>query len=95
MVGDIAIIHGKNSFSLTRLLGLLGPVVRVTPDEIHVKDPEWATVLYAGPGHVRDKDPSLAHAAGTADGSKLIRVYQALENDSKSNTINSIWHRIS
>ncbi|RAK99752.1 cytochrome P450 [Aspergillus ibericus CBS 121593] len=45
-----------------------GPIVRVTPDEVHIKDPEWATVLYAGPGHIRDKDPSLAHAAGTADG---------------------------
>ncbi|KAL6719251.1 hypothetical protein ACLMJK_003488 [Lecanora helva] len=45
-----------------------GPIVRVTPDEIHVKDSEWSHVLYAGPGHVRDKDPSLAHAAGTADG---------------------------
>ena len=45
--------------------------MRVTPDEIHVKDSEWSHVLYAGPGHVRDKDSSLAHAAGTAHGSTL------------------------
>ena len=64
----------------------LGPVVRVTPDEVHIRDCEWSHVLYAGPGHVshlgwclvlqwliemqiRDRDPSLAHTAGTADGS--------------------------
>ncbi|CAD6568589.1 MAG: hypothetical protein ASARMPRED_001868 [Alectoria sarmentosa] len=46
----------------------IGPIVRVTPDEVHVKDPEWSHVLYAGQGHIRDKDPSLAHAAGSADG---------------------------
>ncbi|KAL3487487.1 cytochrome P450 [Aspergillus germanicus] len=42
--------------------------VRITPNEVHIRDPEWAPVLYAGLGHIRDKDPSLAHSAGTADG---------------------------
>ena len=48
--------------------------MRVTPDEIHVKDSEWSHVLYSGPGHARDKDSSLAHAAGTADGSTSARI---------------------
>ncbi|MCJ1318995.1 hypothetical protein MMC15_004327 [Xylographa vitiligo] len=47
---------------------IYGPIVRVTPDEVHIRDSQWSHVLYAGPGHKRDKDPSLAHAAGTADG---------------------------
>jgi hypothetical protein len=30
-----------------------GPVVRINPNELHVKDPEWAEVLYVNPSKVR------------------------------------------
>ena len=30
-----------------------GPIVRINPDEIHVKDPTWLDTIYSGPGHVR------------------------------------------
>ena len=29
-----------------------GPIVRVRPNEVHVKDSEWMSVLYSGPGEV-------------------------------------------
>jgi hypothetical protein len=33
-----------------------GPVVRVTPDELHVSDPEWIDRIYAGSGKRRNKN---------------------------------------
>lgn len=59
---------GQYTNEVERMHEIYGPVVRVCPDEIHVKDSEWSHILYAGPGHRRDKDPKLAHTAGTADG---------------------------
>ncbi|OOG00947.1 hypothetical protein ASPCADRAFT_125952 [Aspergillus carbonarius ITEM 5010] len=59
---------GEFTNQLEEMHDAYGSIVRVTPDEVHIRDPEWAPVLYAGPGHVRDKDASLAHSAGTADG---------------------------
>lgn len=34
-----------------------GPVVRITPWEIHIKDPDYYSTVYAGPGKHRNKDP--------------------------------------
>ena len=32
-----------------------GPIVRISPDAIHVNDPEYIDQIYAGPGKKRDK----------------------------------------
>ncbi|KAK5119639.1 hypothetical protein LTR85_007468 [Meristemomyces frigidus] len=46
---------GQFTYEISRLHNLYGPVVRISPEEIHVKDSEWFDVLYTGPGHIRDK----------------------------------------
>jgi len=43
------------NYQIDRLHDIYGPFVRVSPEEIHVRDSEWFDVLYTGPGHVRDK----------------------------------------
>ena len=42
-----------------------GPVVRITPDEVSVSDPDFLDIVYApGPGHKRDKDARKVKALG-------------------------------
>lgn len=46
---------GQFIYEIDRMHSIYGPVVRCSPEEIHVQDPEFFDTLYAGPGHVRDK----------------------------------------
>lgn len=46
---------GQFSYHLDVLHDKYGPIVRCSPDEIHIRDSEWFETLYAGPGHIRDK----------------------------------------
>ena len=41
-----------------------GPIVRVTPEELHIKDPDYFSVLYAGGSARRDKHKDIAHIIG-------------------------------
>ncbi|KAG6368255.1 hypothetical protein INS49_002457 [Diaporthe citri] len=43
------------TYKIGRLHKQYGPVVRVNPDEIHILDPEFFDVIYAGSGRKRDK----------------------------------------
>ncbi|KAK6441795.1 hypothetical protein LTR95_001961 [Oleoguttula sp. CCFEE 5521] len=56
---------GQFLFHLDVLHDQYGPVVRVSPDEIHVRDSEWFHTLYTGPGHVRDKFARSIRANGS------------------------------
>ena len=46
---------GQFVYELDRLHAIHGPVIRINPEEIHVKDSKWFDVLYTGPGHTRNK----------------------------------------
>lgn len=43
------------TYKIGRLHKQYGPVVRVNPDEIHILDPDFFDVIYAGSGRKRDK----------------------------------------
>ncbi|CAI7605748.1 unnamed protein product [Penicillium manginii] len=48
---------GTFTWHIDRLHEQYGPVVRITPWEIHIKDPDYYGTIYAGPGKHRNKDP--------------------------------------
>jgi hypothetical protein len=41
-----------------------GPVVRITPDEVHINDPDLVDVVYPGGGKKINKDPYLIRQFG-------------------------------
>lgn len=43
-----------------------GPIVRITPTEIHVNDPTFIDNIFAGPGHRRDKGQIEANGLGNS-----------------------------
>jgi hypothetical protein len=49
----------------------IGPIVRINPDEIHIRDPSWVDNLYAPSTTHRDKFPAAARMAGMPLGSKM------------------------
>lgn len=59
---------GQFMYEIDRMHDIYGPIVRVNPDEIHVKDPEWYDTLYRAGTAIRDKYPPSAHFAGTPMG---------------------------
>ncbi|KAJ5088068.1 hypothetical protein N7456_011684 [Penicillium angulare] len=47
---------GTFTWHIDELHKKYGPVVRITPWEIHIKDPSYYSTVYAGPGKHRNKD---------------------------------------
>nr|OQO26112.1 hypothetical protein B0A51_04506 [Rachicladosporium sp. CCFEE 5018] len=48
--------RGKLPWELERLHEKYGPIVRITPWEVHIVDPDFYDALYAGSNEKRDKD---------------------------------------
>lgn len=47
--------RGSYLFKIQQLHSIYGPVIRINPSELHVMDPDFLEILYAGYGHKRDK----------------------------------------
>lgn len=50
---------GKFMFELERLHDKYGPIIRINPHEIHIKDPSFYETVYGGPLNKRDRLPSF------------------------------------
>lgn len=47
---------GRFTWEINRLHEQYGPIIRISPSELHIKDPDYYDVLYSGPTRKRDKD---------------------------------------
>ncbi|CAD6568443.1 MAG: hypothetical protein ASARMPRED_001717 [Alectoria sarmentosa] len=60
---------GTFMYEIERMHDVYGPIVRINPEELHVRDSEWVGILYTGPANgIRDKYPPAAHMTGTPYG---------------------------
>ncbi|KAF2160316.1 hypothetical protein M409DRAFT_70493 [Zasmidium cellare ATCC 36951] len=58
------ILGGQYTFLLKALHDKYGPIIRISPYELHVIDPEFHEQLYSGHGNPRDKYPFVTHSVG-------------------------------
>ncbi|KAH8898899.1 cytochrome P450 [Thozetella sp. PMI_491] len=60
---------GQYAFKIKQLHKKYGPIIRVSPHEVSIADPDFVDTIYApGTGHKRDKEPTRSKALGL-DGS--------------------------
>ncbi|KAI2465613.1 putative flavonoid 3-hydroxylase [Annulohypoxylon bovei var. microspora] len=71
-----AIPRGNFMEEITRMHDKYGPVIRINPHEIHVRDSTWLDTLYRG--H-RDKYPPTAYMTGTPKGTAAQMIYDHAE----------------
>ncbi|KAF2665445.1 cytochrome P450 [Microthyrium microscopicum] len=64
---DIIGKGGMFIWEIERMHEIYGPIVRINPDELHVKDPDFYDDIYAGGNKKRDKYAAWVHMAGAAE----------------------------
>ncbi|KAK3669356.1 hypothetical protein LTR78_010779 [Recurvomyces mirabilis] len=67
---------GQYNYKIQELHRKYGPIIRINPEEVHISDPEWFDVLYAGPGHIRDRSVRTNRGNGSVGS-----VASSLEHD--------------
>ncbi|KAJ5558222.1 hypothetical protein N7535_008437 [Penicillium sp. DV-2018c] len=55
---------GMYIWEIERMHEQYGPIVRINPQEIHIKDPTYYDEIHTGSSHKRSKDPTYAIAFG-------------------------------
>ena len=55
-------LGGQYLFKIQELHRKYGPIIRITPHEIHVSDPAFYGTLYASARHKRNRDPYHTNA---------------------------------
>ncbi|KAK4553806.1 hypothetical protein LTR86_008981 [Recurvomyces mirabilis] len=67
---------GQYNYKIQELHRRYGPIIRINPEEVHISDPEWFDILYAGPGHARNRSVRTNRGNGSVGS-----VASSLEHD--------------
>ncbi|MCJ1384873.1 hypothetical protein MMC17_007991 [Xylographa soralifera] len=58
--------RGRYTFEIFKMHEQYGPIVRITPDELHINDPDYFDEVFPGFQRTTDKAPSAASAFGNS-----------------------------
>jgi hypothetical protein len=75
--------RGRFAWEIKRMHEIYGPVVRITPDELHVSEPAFYDELYAGTGKRRDKFPQ-AYNLSLVEGSSWTTIDDGLHRNRRA-----------
>ena len=64
LVGDGDIPVGVLYLDSLLIMWSAGPIIRISPEELHVRDPDWFDELMTGPARPRDKSETFAGRSG-------------------------------
>lgn len=67
------ILYGQYTFKIGQMHEKYGPIIRISPNELHCNDPDFIPTLYAGAGSRRDKSKFYCDA-GAMPGSTVFTV---------------------
>ena len=63
---NVTVKHFPLRISAPKIDFAVGPIVRITPTEVHLNDPTFIDDIFAGPGHRRDKGQIEVNGLGNS-----------------------------
>ena len=63
------VLRGQYVFRVQELHKQYGPIIRISPEEVHILDPDFYDEIYAGPSRKRDKWSFFCNAHGVPESS--------------------------